>query len=85
MKINVTFDLTPEELRRAMGLPDVQAWQQEVFSQMLEKMQAGEEGYDPMALYQPLMKEGMNTMGQFQNMLFGLMSNSAAGSNKGND
>jgi len=34
MKINVEVDITPEELRRFMGLPDVQGWQQ----QMLEAL-----------------------------------------------
>lgn len=74
MKINVTFDMTPEELRRVMGLPDVQQFQQELFSQMMEKMQAGEDGYDPMSLYQPMMKEGMNAMGQFQKVMMNMMS-----------
>lgn len=74
MKINVTFDMTPEEFRRVMGLPDVQQFQQELFSNMMEKMQSGEEGYDPMSLYQPMMKEGMNAMSQFQNMMIKMMS-----------
>lgn len=74
MKINVTFDMTPDEFRRVMGLPDVQQFQQELFNQMMEKMQSGEEGYDPLSLYQPMMKEGMNAMGQFQNMIFNMMS-----------
>lgn len=74
MKINVTFDMTPDEFRRVMGLPDVQQFQQELFNQMLEKMQSGEEGYDPLSLYQPMMKEGMSAMGQFQNMMFNMMS-----------
>ncbi|WP_419810978.1 DUF6489 family protein [Bacterioplanoides sp.] len=74
MKINVTFDMTPDEFRRVMGLPDVQQFQQELFNQMMEKMQSGEEGYDPLSLYQPMMKEGMNAMGQFQNMMFNMMS-----------
>ena len=74
MKINVTFDMTPEEFRKVMGLPDVQQFQQEVFEQMLEKMKSGEEGYDPMALYQPLMKESMSAMGQFQSMMLNMLS-----------
>jgi len=82
MKINVTFDMTPEELRRVMGLPDVQQFQQELFSQMMEKMQAGEEGYDPMSLYQPMMKEGMNAMSQFQNMMLKMMSGNIADSSE---
>lgn len=74
MKINVTFDMTPEEFRKVMGLPDVQQFQQDLFSQMLEKAQAGEEGYDAMSLYQPMMKEGMNAMGQFQKVMMNMMS-----------
>jgi len=74
MKINVTFDMTPDEFRQVLGLPDVQTLQQEIFNQMVEKMQAGEEGYDPLSLYQPMMKEGMNAMGQFQEMMFSMMS-----------
>ena len=74
MKINVSFDLTPDEFRRVMGLPDVQQFQQELFNQMLEKMKSGEEGYDPMALYQPLISESMNAMGQFQQVMLNMMS-----------
>ncbi|MFK4753414.1 MULTISPECIES: DUF6489 family protein [Oceanospirillaceae] len=74
MKINVSFDLTPEEFRRVMGLPDVQQFQQEVFSQMMEKMKSGEEGYDAMSLYKPLFSESMNAMTQFQQLMFGMMA-----------
>lgn len=74
MKINITFDLTPEEFRQVMGLPDVQEYQQELFNAMLEKMRAGEEGYDAMSLYQPLVKESMNAMSQFQNLMFSAMA-----------
>ena len=74
MKVNVTFDMTPEEFRRLMGWPDVQQLQQEVFSQMMEKMRAGEEGYDPMSLYQPLFSQSMDTMNRFQKMMFDSMT-----------
>ena len=40
MQINVTFDMTPEEFRRLLGLPDVQTFQKEIFDQMMEKMKA---------------------------------------------
>ena len=74
MKVNVTFDITPEEFRRLMGWPDVQQLQQEVFNQMMEKMKAGEEGYDPMSLYQPLFSHSMDTMNRFQKMMFDSMT-----------
>lgn len=74
MKINVTFDMTPEELRKLMGLPDVQEMQKEVFGQMMEKMKLGEVGYDPLSLYQPLLSGGLNAMTEFQKLLFSMMS-----------
>ena len=79
MQINVTFDMTPEELRRVMGLPDVQEFQQELFAKMMEKMNSGEEGYDPMSLYQPLLNGGVNAMSEFQRMMFAMMSGKSDG------
>lgn len=74
MKVNVTLDMTPEECRRLLGLPDAQQFQQEIFSQVMEKMKAGEEGYDAMSLYQPLMENGMNAMSEFQRVMMSMMS-----------
>lgn len=74
MQINVTFDMTPEEFRRLLGLPDVQTFQKEIFDQMMEKMKAGEDGYDPLSLYQPLLNNGLNAMNEFQKMLMTMMT-----------
>ena len=38
MKINVEIDLTPEELRRFMGLPDVQGWQQQMLESFTQNL-----------------------------------------------
>lgn len=80
MKINIEFDMTPEELRRAMGLPDVQEFQNEVMKGMMEKMVSGEEGYDAMSLFKPMMAESMKSMDQvqktFMNIMSGYMDNS---------
>ncbi|MDH2293151.1 DUF6489 family protein [Cobetia sp. 1AS1] len=61
MKINVEFDLTPQEFRQAMGLPDVEAFQQELMERFRRQMEAGVEGYDPMSLLKPLMAPGAGT------------------------
>src|SRR5690554_3586352 len=66
MKINVEFDLTPQEFRQAMGLPDVEAFQSTLMARIQEHMEAGAEGYDPMSLMQtflqqPLFKQGMQS------------------------
>jgi len=74
MKVNLTFDMTPEEFRKVLGLPDVQEFQQEFFNTLLEKMKAGEEGYDPVSLYQPMFNESMNAVSQFQNMMMNMMA-----------
>ena len=74
MQINVTFDLTPEEFRRLLGLPDVQAFQTELFDQMMEKRKAGKDGYDPLSLYQPLFNNGLNAMTEFQKMVMAMMT-----------
>lgn len=85
MKINIEFDMTPEELRRAMGLPDVQEFQNEVMKGMMEKMVSGEEGYDAMSLFKPMMAESMKSMDQvqktFMNMMSGYMDNSKTNTN----
>ncbi|NIC07919.1 DUF6489 family protein [Billgrantia bachuensis] len=59
MKINVEFDLTPEEFRRALGLPDVEAFQQELLNRIYKQMESGVEGYDPMSLMKPFLQQGM--------------------------
>lgn len=85
MKINIEFDMTPEELRRAMGLPDVQEFQNEVMKGMMEKMVSGEEGYDAMSLFKPMMAESMKSMDQvqktFMNIMSGYMDNSKTNTN----
>ncbi len=82
MKINIEFDMTPEELRRAMGLPDVQEFQSDVMKAMTEKMMSGEEGYDALSLFKPMMNESMKSMDQvqqtFMNLVTGYMKSSTS-------
>ncbi|WP_020393520.1 DUF6489 family protein [Thiolinea disciformis] len=52
MNIKVDIDMTPEEVRRLVGLPDVQEFNQQVMTKMMEKLTAGAEGFDPMNLFQ---------------------------------
>jgi len=87
MKINVEFDMTPEEFRRVMGLPDLQEFQSEVMKGMTEKMLAGEEGYDAMSLFKPMMGESMKSLDQVQKTFMDMMSGYMNGSktNHSND
>lgn len=73
MKINIEVDITAEEMRKLMGMPDVAAFQQDLLDGIQEKMEAGVEGYDPMSLYQPFVANAFASMGAFQKFMSGAM------------
>ncbi|MDY0131910.1 MAG: hypothetical protein RBR53_04500 [Desulforegulaceae bacterium] len=41
MKINITLDITPEELRKAFGLPDLNSFNENIMKKMIEGIQSG--------------------------------------------
>lgn len=52
MNIRIDVEVTPEEMRRLVGLPDVQEFNKQVMDKMLERLTAGADGYDPMGFFQ---------------------------------
>ena len=50
MKINISIDATPDELRRCFGLPDLGPLQDEALEMIRERMHGGVEGYDALSL-----------------------------------
>jgi hypothetical protein len=68
MNFHVDVDITPEEMRRLVGLPDVASFQQEMLNQIRERMMAGVEGYDPLKLFQPYLSSAMASWEVFQKM-----------------
>ncbi|WP_163559449.1 DUF6489 family protein [Halomonas sp. NO4] len=98
MKINVEFDLTPEEFRRALGLPDVEAFQQELLNRIQKQMESGVEGYDPMSLMQPFLQQsgmpqglsqglsqGLASFGTYQQMMLDMLRKAGSQSGRGDD
>jgi len=96
MKINVEFDLTPEEFRQALGLPDVEAFQKDLLDRIQKQMESGVEGYDPMSLMQPFLQQqglsqnltqglsqGLSSFGNYQQMMLDMLSKAAASSSGG--
>ncbi|MGR6874172.1 DUF6489 family protein [Pseudomonas sp. HK3] len=75
MKINVEFDLTPDEFRQAMGLPDVQGLHEEIISTIVEKMKNAEDGYDAFSLLKPYLNTSMQTMESAQKGFFDTLFN----------
>ncbi|WP_417331196.1 hypothetical protein [Halomonas cupida] len=86
MKINVEFDLTPEEFRQALGLPNIETFQQELLERIQKQMESGVEGYDPMSLMQPFLQQpalqqglsqGLASFGNYQKMMLDMLTQAA--------
>jgi len=71
MKIKVEFDITPQELRESLGLPDVQPLHDEVMQKIRDKVIEGVEQYDPMNFLSAYSAEGARTMQGLQQALWG--------------
>lgn len=79
MKVTVDVDLTPEEARRLMGLPDLEPMQQRLLEQ-LEKQIASNLSYmDPEMLVKSVLPMGAQGLEQFQNMLWNLAKTATSG------
>ena len=74
MNIKLDIDITPEEMRHLMGLPDVQPFHDELMDKLREQLRTGAEGYDPLTLFKPYMGPAVNSMEMFQRFMTGVMS-----------
>ena len=70
MKINIELDMTPEEARRLMGLPDLSGLQAEMLEQMKARMTAAMDHSDPEAMMRAWMPLGAQGFEQFQKFLW---------------
>jgi len=70
MKINIELDMTPEEARRLMGLPDVATLQSEMMEEMRRRMKAAVDTSDPQTLLKAWMPLGAPGFEQFQKFLW---------------
>jgi hypothetical protein len=70
MKINIELDMTPDEARRLMGLPDVSDLQAEMLEEMRRRMKAAVDTSDPQALLKAWMPLGAQGFEQFQKFLW---------------
>ncbi|HUJ03420.1 MAG TPA: DUF6489 family protein [Rhizomicrobium sp.] len=70
MKVHVELDMTPEEARRLMGLPDVTALQEQMIAEMKRRMKAAMDTSDPEAMLKAWMPLGGQGLEQFQRFLW---------------
>ncbi len=85
MKFNIEADVTPEELRKLMGWPDVEKFQQEMFEQIRAQMKSGAEGYDPLSLMRPFLTQSLQSMDLLQKVMGGAMRGYTGQTKKGSE
>lgn len=66
MKIKFDIEVTPQELRTFLGLPDVEPLQQRLMEQIEEQMRAGTAGFDPLSLMKPFLPGNLQTFDGMQ-------------------
>lgn len=79
MKFKIDIDMSPEELRKVLGLPDVQKFQQDMMDKITEQMEAGVDGYDPLTLFKPYLTSGLGSMEALQKLMMGVMTSGLGG------
>jgi len=82
MKVHVEVDLTPEEARRFLGLPDVAKLQEEALKDMQQRMKAALDASDPEAMMKAWFPLGGQGFEQFQRFLWDSARRAASGDSK---
>jgi hypothetical protein len=88
LKINIDIDMTPEEARKLMGMPDMEPLQQAMMKKLEGKMEeALDEMSQPDYLFKRFFPIGIQGMEQFQRMTQEVMDRASkqAGSDKKSD
>jgi hypothetical protein len=70
MKVHVEVDMTPDEARRVMGLPDVGKLQDEMMREVQKRMKAALDTSDPEAMMRAWFPLGGPGFEQFQRLLW---------------
>jgi hypothetical protein len=82
MKVTIDVDLTPEEARRLMGLPDLEPMQQRLLAQLEKQMASNLSYMDPEMLVKTIMPMGAQGLEQFQNLLWNMARSATSGGKK---
>jgi len=78
MKISIDIDMTPEEARRFLGLPDLEPMQQAILQDVQERLQKNIARVDPDSLFKTWFALAPQGMEQLQKM-FGSLATMATG------
>jgi len=79
MKVTFDIDLTPEEARKLMGLPEIEPMQQRLLDQLEKRISSNLSFMDPEQLVKSVLPVGAQGFEQFQNLLWGLAKTATGG------
>ena len=82
MKIKVDMEMTPEEARALMGLPDLTPLHDEMLKEVRKRMKAAADTSDPEAMLRAWMPMGGQGFEQFQRFLWDSAKAAAGGAKK---
>jgi len=70
MNVKIDIDMSPEELRRLLGLPDVEPIQREMMEKLRKHMVEGIDEYDPIKLLQPYLTGTLASWDLVQKLIY---------------
>jgi hypothetical protein len=70
MKMHIEIDMTPDEARKFLGLPDVTKLQDKMLAEIEKRMKAAVDVNDPEAMLKAWMPLGGQGFEQFQRFMF---------------
>ncbi|HLJ53058.1 MAG TPA: DUF6489 family protein [Rhizomicrobium sp.] len=70
MKMHIEIDMTPDEARKFLGLPDVTKLQDKMLAEIEKRMKAAVDVNDPEAMLKAWMPLGGKAFEQFQRLMF---------------
>ena len=82
MKVNVEIDATREEMRRLLGLPDVQPMQEDLMNRMRDKFAEAMDATDPVKMLAPFLPEGVKSMEEWQKAFWAAMTRGSGDGDK---
>ena len=83
MKVNIEFDMTPEEARRMMGLPDMTKVQDDMMKEFQSRARAAMDTSDPEAMLKAWLPMGAApAFEQFQKLMLDSARAVAAGAKR---
>lgn len=70
MKINIEIDMTPEEARTVLGMPDIAPMQEELMKQLTDQIRRNVAYIDPELIVKTMVPVGAESLDRFQRLIW---------------